>query len=142
MIERLIVVAILTLLVLGAMGLWRLYSSRRLQMLQTDRAPDELSALVGGRQGPALLYFTTPSCTQCRYRQAPILDRLSGSAQVPIHKVDAVEEDALARHFGIMTVPTTIWLDEQTRPVAINHGLASLDTLSQQLQLVSAPQAA
>jgi hypothetical protein len=31
-----------------------------------------------------------------------------------------------------MTVPTTIWLDEQQRPAAINHGLTPLPQLHQQ----------
>jgi hypothetical protein len=31
-----------------------------------------------------------------------------------------------------MTVPTTVWLDRNRRPAAINHGLATLPQLRQQ----------
>jgi thioredoxin 1 len=82
--------------------------------------------------GPALLYFTTPTCTQCRLQQTPILQQLAQATGVAVHTIDAVEQDALARHFGILTVPTTIWLDQAQRPAVVNHGLAPLVQLRQQ----------
>jgi hypothetical protein len=47
--------------------------------------------------------------------------------------VDAIQREDLARHFGILTVPTTVLLDGQRRPVAINHGVAPLQKLRAQL---------
>jgi thioredoxin 1 len=86
--------------------------------------------------GPALLYFTTPTCAQCRLQQAPILEQLAQNMDVAVYTLDAVEQEQLARFFGIMTVPTTVWLDDQQHPIAINHGLAKLPQLRQQAALL------
>jgi thioredoxin-like negative regulator of GroEL len=99
--------------------------------------PNELTEIVVPGQ-PALLYFTTPDCVQCRMRQTPILNQFRNAADVTVHTLDAIQHDGLARFFGIMTVPTTIWLDARLQPVAVNHGVATLDQLrSQHSQTIS-----
>ncbi len=128
--ERLVILIVVLLLCAAALGGWRLLLARRLRQLATTDLPPEISHLVPN--GPALLYFTTVTCAQCRLQQAPILKQLAASTHVPILTVDAVEDEALARFFGIMTVPTTVWLDQTGRPAAMNHGLANLAQLRQQ----------
>ena len=91
-----------------------------------------MARLVDGTR-PAVLYFTTPDCAQCRLQQAPILRQLAAKVDVAVHKLDAVEQEALARFYGIMTVPTTVVLDPQLRPVAVNHGVAPLPKLLAQV---------
>ena len=82
---------------------------------------------------PAVLYFTTDECAQCRLQQAPILAQLQARVDVAVHKLDAIEQEALAQLYGIMTVPTTVVLDTQLRPVAINHGVTPLQKLQAQI---------
>lgn len=128
--ERLVILIVMLLFCAAALGGWRLLLARRLRQLATTDIPSEISNLVPN--GPALLYFTTVTCAQCRLQQAPILKQLADSINVTIHTVDAIEHEGLARFFGIMTVPTTVWLDQTRRPAAINHGLANLTQLRQQ----------
>jgi thioredoxin 1 len=111
---------------------WRAYQRRRLAVVAERVAPPEVAQLVDGTR-PAVLYFTTPDCAQCRLQQAPILSQLAAKVDVAVHKLDAVEQEALARFYGIMTVPTTVVLDPQLRPVAVNHGVAPLPKLLAQV---------
>jgi thioredoxin 1 len=135
--ERFFLLLVALLLTIALYRLWQTVSAYRLARRANHDLPPELATLVPpGR--PTLLYFTTPDCAQCRLRQAPILAQLGALAgetkrELSIHTLDAIQYDALARFFGIMTVPTTIWLDAERRPVAVNHGLATLDQLRRQL---------
>ena len=113
-------------------GLWRFWLNRRTRALATQDVPEVVTQLAP--TGPALLYFTTPQCAQCRFQQTPILKQLAAATDITIHTIDAVEQEALARFYGIMTVPSTIWLDKMQRPAAINHGLTGLAQLRQQAQ--------
>lgn len=112
---------------------WRRYQAHRLRQLSAADAPGELLHLVDIGK-PTVLYFTTPDCAQCRFQQAPILNQLTAQTQVAVVPVDAVEQETLARYYGIMTVPSTVLLDGALRPVAVNHGLATLPRLHAQLQ--------
>jgi thioredoxin 1 len=130
MLERFLILLLGVVLTLVALYAWRRFAAWRLQRLAVAPLPAEIEPLLPS--GPALLYFTTATCAQCRYQQTPILAQLQADAPVTIHKLDAVEQEALARFFGILTVPTTVWIDQTRRPAAINHGLAPLTTLRQQ----------
>ena len=132
MFERLVIVAIGAAVAVVAYGAWRLWQRRRLRALQVITAPVHLPATVTGGK-PAVLYFTTDDCAQCRLQQAPILAQLQARVDVAVHKLDAIEQEALAQLYGIMTVPTTVVLDTQLRPVAINHGVAPLQKLQAQI---------
>ncbi|MCB9119090.1 MAG: thioredoxin family protein [Caldilinea sp.] len=132
MFERLVIVAIGVAVAVVAYGAWRLWQRRRLRALQVITAPVHLPATVTGGK-PAVLYFTTDDCAQCRLQQAPILAQLQARVDVAVHKLDAIEQEALAQLYGIMTVPTTVVLDTQLRPVAINHGVAPLQKLQAQI---------
>lgn len=131
-VERSLILLVAAGMLAVAYLLWRWVQMRRLAMAGRDPLPAEVAALVpAGR--PALLYFTTADCAQCRFRQAPILQQLSSQAGVAVHTLDAIQHETAARFFGIMTVPTTVWLDAERRPVAVNHGLATLDQLRRQM---------
>ena len=134
LIERLLILLIAILTGGALLGIWRMLLARRVQRLATVAMPEELVPLVP--DGPALLYFTTEDCVQCRLQQTPILTQLSTVTHIAVHKFDAIEQKNLADFFGIMTVPTTIWLDKLHRPAAINHGLTGLAKLRQQAQEV------
>ena len=133
MVERLVVVGIGVLVALAAYGAWRWWQAQRLQTLATAVTPASLPAGVDGSK-PAVLYFTTADCAQCRLQQTPILAQLQNQVDVVVHKLDAIEQEALARFYGIMTVPTTVVLDQRLQPVAVNHGVAPLQKLQAQVR--------
>lgn len=119
----------------AAMGVvWavvRAWQQVNLRRLATVDAPSPLAEVV--EDGPALLYFTTQECAQCRFQQTPILKRLEQAASIKVVTLDAHQRGDLTRHFGIMTVPSTVLLDGRRRPVAINHGVALLPKLQEQI---------
>jgi thiol-disulfide isomerase/thioredoxin len=133
MVERLVVLGIGVLVALAAYGAWRWWQARRLQTLATAVTPAPLPVSVDGSK-PAVLYFTTADCAQCRLQQTPILAQLQNQVDVVVHKLDAIEQEALARFYGIMTVPTTVVLDQRLQPVAVNHGVAPLQKLQAQVR--------
>lgn len=132
MAERVVILAMVVAAALVVYALWRLWQRRRLATLRTVTAPIHVPAGVAGGK-PTVLYFTTAECAQCRLQQTPILTQLQNKVDVAVHKLDAIEQEALARVYGIMTVPTTVVLDPQLRPVAINHGVAPLGKLQGQV---------
>jgi thiol-disulfide isomerase/thioredoxin len=133
MLERILVLAVVVALSAVVYAGFRLWNRRRLQHVATRDVPVELVQLVDGTR-PVVLYFTTPECAQCRLQQAPILNQLAAKVDVAVHKLDAIEQDALARFYGIMTVPTTVVLDRNLRPVAVNHGVTPFQRLQAQIE--------
>jgi thiol-disulfide isomerase/thioredoxin len=136
MLERFLLVVLFILVAWAVVALWRLYQRRHLAALNRLPGPDCLADL-GLRPVPAVLYFTTATCGQCRLRQTPILRQLEAEWGDAVHvcTIDAVAYEALARHFGIVTVPSTVVLDVHRRVVAINHGLAEASKLRDQVGL-------
>jgi len=132
MLERFLLLLAGTAMAAIACFVWRTYQRRRFASVAEKVAPPEVAQLVDGTR-PAVLYFTTPDCAQCRLQQAPILNQLAAKANVAVHKLDAVEQESLTRFYGIMTVPATVVLDPQLRPVAVNHGVAPLPKLLAQV---------
>jgi thiol-disulfide isomerase/thioredoxin len=135
MLERLLLLIVLIAVAAAAYGAWRVYQRRRLVAVGEHMAPPAVAQLVDGTR-PAVLYFTTPECAQCRLQQTPILSQLAAKVDIAVHKLDAVEQEALARFYGIMTVPTTVVLASQLRPVAVNHGVTPLPKLLAQVNEV------
>ncbi len=136
MLERLLIVFAVALTAALLYGLWRIWQHRRLRKLQGVTAPVHLPPGVAGGK-PTVLYFSTGECAQCRLQQTPILTQLQAKFDVAVHQIDALEQQTLASFYGIMTVPTTVVLDAELRPVAINHGVAPLQKL--QRQVVGSP---
>jgi thioredoxin 1 len=132
MFERFLILLAVLAVAAAAYLAWRAHQRRRLAAVAEQVAPSAVAQLVDGTR-PAVLYFTTPDCAQCRLQQAPILSQLAAKVNVAVHKLDAVEQEALARFYGIMTVPTTVVLDPQLRPVAVNHGVTPLPKLLAQV---------
>ncbi len=139
MAERFFILALFGLTVAAAWAASRWWLGLRVQQLQRTDAPPELEALGLPSAQPAILYFTTTTCGICRLQQAPALkqvtQRLAGG--VSVHQLDAVAAEALARHYGVLTVPTTVILDPQRRPRHVNHGLAPAHQLLQQLEAIT-----
>lgn len=90
------------------------------------------------RDVPTILYFTTPFCEPCRTQQQPTLSALERewAGRVQVVRVDATEQPDAADRWGVFSAPTTFVLDRTHTPRHINRGVASLDTLKKQLELV------
>ena len=90
-------------------------------------APDEGS--------PVVLAFSTADCVPCKTVQKPALDELRGrfSGRVQVREVDAAIERALAKRFGILTVPSTVVIGPQGAIVAVNQGPVGWEKLAGQL---------
>lgn len=131
--ERILILVGFCLTMAVGWWLWRFWMHQQLTRLQEQTLPSLLSHQVAtGR--PAVLYFTAAGCTQCKFQQSPVLERFAADTGIAVHTVDALSQAEIAEFYGIMTVPTTIVLDRQRRPVAINPGLAPLQKLRQQIE--------
>lgn len=85
---------------------------------------------------PAILYFTTPSCTPCKTVQHPALKRLQVQLgdRIQVIKVDATARPDLADYWGVLSVPTTFIIDSHGRARRINHGIAGVQRLLKQIE--------
>lgn len=135
MIERLLLLMLLAALASAGMAVWRWWLGRRTDSLGRGQVPDVLRRLALPSR-PAVLYFTTADCAQCRLRQAPLLARAARGWGEAVHvaKLDAVAHETLAQHFGLLTVPSTVVLDCDSRVRAVNHGLADAARLESQVR--------
>jgi thioredoxin-like negative regulator of GroEL len=84
----------------------------------------------GEERAPFIIYFTGDSCTVCRTHQEPALARLG---DVRVDKVDAVAERMLADRFHVYTLPTTVVMAADGRPLHVNYGYAPAPKLQRQL---------
>lgn len=131
MMERWLILAAFALLLAIAVLVSRWGNQQRTRRLALADLPAELLALAAG---PAVLYFTTATCAQCRSQQTPALAQVQAQrGDLQLLKLDAVENRALADYYHVMTVPTTVVLDGRRKPVAVNHGLAPAERILAQL---------
>ena len=117
--------AAVVILVIAAAGLERFRAWRATGVA--------LRASAATAREPYILYFTGDGCTVCKTHQEPALARLDG---VRIDKVDAVAERELAERFQVYTLPTTIVMAPDGRPVHVNYGYAPAPKLQKQLSEV------
>ena len=62
-----------------------------------------------------------------------LVEQEVGPASLRVVSVDAARQPAVAKAFGILTVPSTVVLGSTGLVLAINHGFAPSDRLSAQL---------
>jgi thioredoxin-like negative regulator of GroEL len=127
-IERLLIMVVVLLVLATSAIAWRLLRAHQMGAIDTGEE--------GATGLPALLYFWSENCAPCRFQQAPIVERLAEelAGRIAIRKVDAVAEPALAARYGILSVPTTVVITSHGQVVARNTGVASAETLYQQLE--------
>jgi thioredoxin-like negative regulator of GroEL len=109
-------------IVVAAAGLeaFRARRARRVALLATGERAHE----------PYILYFTGDGCTVCKTHQEPALARL---ADVRVDRVDAIERKELAERFNVYTLPTTIVMAPDGKPLHVNYGYAPALKLERQL---------
>jgi len=131
MFERVFILGGLALLIAAGWAGVRVWSAWKLRRL---RAAAPLADLAPpGR--PAVIAFSTPSCVECRTRQAPALARLAAvlGDQVTVRSLSALEYPDLVQKIGILTVPATVVLDSVGTVRHLNLGYASDARLREQL---------
>lgn len=114
--------AAVVIVVIAAAGLERFRAGRagRVALVATGSPAPE----------PYILYFTGDGCTVCKTHQEPALAKL---ADVRVQKVDAIAERELAERFQVYTLPTTIVMASDGKPVHVNYGYAPAPKLARQL---------
>lgn len=102
---------------------------RRWLVWRTERTLSTASWDTGAT--PAILAFSTPTCAECRVRQAPALEVVQAALGDTIHivRVDALAQPEIASQFGVLTVPSSAVIDRTGRPIAMNHGFAPAERL-------------
>jgi hypothetical protein len=102
-----------------------------LEVVRARRARRRSAGAIAEPAGaPYILYFTGDGCTVCRTHQEPALAKLG---PVRIDKVDAIADRTLADRFHVYTLPTTVVLSPDGRPLHVNYGYATAPKLERQL---------
>ena len=119
---QLLALAVVGIVVLAAAAveIIRAARARRVALLATGQIATE----------PYILYFTGDGCTVCKTHQEPALAKLS---DVRVQRVDAIAERDLAERFHVYTLPTTIVMAPDGKPVHVNYGYAPAPKLARQL---------
>ncbi len=94
------------------------------------------------RGGPRvrILAFGSEDCVQCHRLQNPVLQRILAEHQGTVSVIDvhAPTSPELTQRYSVLTLPTTVVLDETGRARAINYGFANSAKLSKQIDEVLA----
>jgi thiol-disulfide isomerase/thioredoxin len=122
MIERFLFSMILLLLFVAAVKVYGVYQQRQIcRRSQRRRLPSKVMS-----DKPTLLYFWTPECSQCKPQEQQIerakATLLKTGKTFKVLKLNALEEQILAKLMQVMTVPTTVLLDSQGKIAAWNPG--------------------
>jgi hypothetical protein len=131
MLDRIGILIALALMIAAGWASIRLWSAWKLRRLRASAPLADLAP--PGR--PAVIAFSTPSCAECRTRQAPALSRLADDLgdQVTVRSLSALEHPDLVQKIGILTVPATVVLDAAGTVRHLNLGYASDARLREQL---------
>jgi thioredoxin 1 len=113
-------VAGVVVLAAAVLEVWRASRARRVALLATAAPSTE----------PYLIYFTGDNCTICHTHQEPALEKLAG---VRVDKVDAIADRELADRFHVYTLPTTVVMTSDGKPLHVNYGYAPAPKLERQL---------
>jgi thioredoxin-like negative regulator of GroEL len=136
MVERAVVLAVVAVAIAAAVVFLRWWSRCGIARLRTASAQGLWTALGTTPDGhPALVVFSTPSCTACRTAQYPAIEAVRarfGSA-LRVLNVDLSRQPAAAAAFKVLTAPSTALLTGDGRVSSFNHGFAPADQLSAQL---------
>lgn len=135
MLERLLILLGVVLLVAALWGVLRLWRARRIARLAVETP---LAGYVASGR-PAVVAFSTPSCAECRTRQAPALAQLAAELgdQATIRSLSALDHAQLVDRLGILTVPATVVVDESGMVRHINLGFADAGHLASQIRGVA-----
>ncbi len=126
MVER---VAI-SMAIIGGLGLlwwaWQYYKTRVRRAIQ----PVDVA-----RGKPTLLYFTGEYCAPCKFQQTPIVEQIRAKLgdSVAVKTYDVSAQPDLASRYKVLTLPTTVVLNQSGQVTHINYGVAEQSKLEMQL---------
>ncbi|HLZ60302.1 MAG TPA: thioredoxin family protein [Ktedonosporobacter sp.] len=88
-----------------------------------------------------ILAFSSEDCHQCHQLQAPALKRVLAARgdTITVTEIDATTETEIAHHYQVLTVPTTVLLDEHGKAHAVNYGFANTQHLLEQIDEILQP---
>jgi thioredoxin-related protein len=124
MLERLLITLIIGIVVVVVYRLLLAYQRRRVTVASGQTAP-------AGRA--RVLYFRSDTCGACRV-QGHYLDQLDDLHRALVEPVEVEQAPELARQYNILTLPTTILIDQAGQVRFINPGLANPTKLTGQLE--------
>jgi len=87
-----------------------------------------------------ILVFSSDDCRQCHQFQTPALRRVAELREdiITIVEIDAPSSPDMTERYQVLTVPTTVILDETGKAHAINYGFANAQKLLGQVDEVVA----
>jgi thiol-disulfide isomerase/thioredoxin len=91
---------------------------------------------------PTIVYFWSTGCPVCKLTQRPILDGIMaeyGREGLAFAAYDVEEAPAVAKEWGVRTLPTTFLLDSTGTIRHVNNGLAVTENLRRQLEPMISP---
>lgn len=131
---RAITLLAVALLTWGAIAGVRAYAAARKRQALAA-APASTLPVPGATEGVRVLAFSSEDCGPCHTLQRPALSRLldARQGQVTVVEIDAQSSPDLTQRYAVLTVPTTVVLDETGKARAINYGFAPLAKLIAQV---------
>src|ERR1700730_18101955 len=141
MVERAVVLAVASALVVMAVVVVRAWSGRGVDALRASGSGPLWTALGESPDGrPSLVVFSTPSCTACRTVQLPAVEAVEASfgSALRVLKVDLSKQPSAAAAFKVLTAPSTAVLGGGGRGSRVNQGFATADQLAAQLSALGA----
>lgn len=129
MLERLLIVAIITLI--GVIA-YQVYTRRHLVTVSANSSSDPILSGLNPTV-PTIVYFTTPMCVPCKTQQQPAIKSLCEKREIQVIQIDATQSPDVAQRWGVMSVPTTFILDDNLQATSVNHGVANETKLRKQV---------
>ncbi len=130
-VAALVAIALLTWAIVASV---RAYAAARKRQALAAAPASELPGLEAA-EGVRVLAFSSEDCSPCHTLQRPALNRLLDARQgwVTVIEIDAPSAPDLTARYAVLTVPTTVVLDETGKARAINYGFAPLAKLIAQV---------
>jgi thiol-disulfide isomerase/thioredoxin len=124
---------VLAVVIIG-LGLFAWRSLNQRSLLKARNSASSLFDPLPNK--PVIVYFTTPDCAPCKTIQRPALNTVSDllGEKLEVIEIDAAQRPALAKQWGVMSVPTTFLLDARGEARYVNNGVARVEKLMEQLQ--------
>jgi thiol-disulfide isomerase/thioredoxin len=120
--------------VISGLGVTGFLLANRLILSRATSKVKQFAAYQSGQ--PTIVYFTTPTCAPCKTIQRPAIETLKKNLgeRLQVIEVDASTQPELAQDWGVLSVPTTFVIDSEGTPRHVNHGVATAEKLSYQLE--------
>jgi hypothetical protein len=137
---RLGVLALIIVLVCAIVWLGQSFVARQrrlaLAAVPLEETNSDLLAFGPARKPVRILAFSSADCSQCHTYQLPALRRLEAqqSENIDVLEIDATNSPELAKRYHVLTVPSTVLLDQAGAAYVVNYGFANLKTLQQQVE--------